>query len=185
LSGVLFFYDLLNMEQSVAIRLIEGGVHKSLPQHWADLGAGSGVFTNALATLLAEGSTIYAVDQNGAALDQIKTNANQASIVKVKKNFITDVLGVPLLNGILMANSLHYVKAKDEFVVKLKKILKLEGQLIIVEYDTLSSNQWVPYPIDFVSLTKLMKAAGFSSVEKLAEHPSQFRQGNIYSALVL
>jgi hypothetical protein len=62
-------------------------------------------------------------------------------------------------------------------------MLKPDGRLLIVEYDTLRSNQWVPYPIDFASL-KRMNATGFSSIEKLAEQPSQFRQGNIYSALV-
>ena len=172
------------MEQSVAIRLIEKGVDKSTSAHWADLGAGSGVFTEAIATLLGKGNTIYAVDQNEASLKSIKSNPDQAVILKMKLNFITDTLTLPLLDGILMANALHFVKAKDIFVTKLRKMLKPEGRLIIVEYDTLTSNQWVPYPINFSSLNELMKAAEFSSLEKLAEQPSQYRQGNIYSARV-
>ena len=173
------------MEHAVAISLIEKGVNKSSSAFWADLGAGSGVFTKALAVLLGSGNTIYAIDQSEAALDLIDENARVANIIKLNKNFIDDELGQTLLDGILMANSLHYVKAKDEFVVKLKEMIKPNGRLLLVEYDSVISNPWVPYPIDFASLTKLMKAAGFSSVEKLAEQPSQFRQGNIYSALML
>ena len=172
------------MEPSVAIRLIEKGIAKSKDTHWADLRAGSGVFTKALATVLGEGNIVYAMDENEAALNSIENISGKAVILKMKSDFIKDILNLPLLDGILMANSLHYVKSKDVFVANLRKILKPEGSLLIVEYDTLTSNQWVPYPIDFASLNALMRDTGFSSVTKLAEHPSQYRQGNMYSVLV-
>src|SRR6185369_541351 len=101
------------MEDSIAIRLIEKGVNKSNGSNWADLGAGAGTFTKALASLLGSGNTIFAVDQHVSALDGIVTKGNQAWVTKLKKNFIEDELELPLLDGVLMANSLHYVKAKD------------------------------------------------------------------------
>src|SRR6478609_2012270 len=171
------------MEESIAIRLIEKGVNKSDGSNWADLGAGAGTFTKALAALLGNGNTIYAIDQNGSALDGIVTKANQASVIKLKKNFIEDQLNLPLLDGILMANSLHYVKAKDLFLAKLNQMIKPDGRIIIVEYERRSANQWVPYPIDFISLVELIKTSGFSFVEKIGEQPSSY-QGTMYSALV-
>src|SRR6478752_8360648 len=104
------------MEESIAIRLIEKGVNKSDGSNWADLGAGAGTFTKALAALLGNGNTIYAIDQNGSALSEIKTKSKQASVVTMQKNFIEEKWNLPLLDGILMANSFHYVKEKDLFL---------------------------------------------------------------------
>ena len=171
------------MEQTVAIRLLEKGIEKTSRAVWADLGAGSGVFTKALATLLGESNMVYAVDKDEAAL-QFNLHRDLLNIKTITADFNKDELNLPPLDGILMANSLHYIKSKLSFVTKLKEMLKPQGRLVIVEYDTLAANTWVPYPIDFKSLTKLMGEAGFSSVIKLGEEPSRFRQGSIYSALV-
>lgn len=171
------------MEESIAIRLIEKGVNKSKGSNWADLGAGVGTFTKALASLLGSGNEIYAIDQNGSVLEEIVNESSRASVTRLKRNFIEDELDLPLLDGILMANSLHYVKAKNLFLVKLRKVLKPDARIIIVEYERRSANQWVPYPIDFISLVELMKASGFSTVQKIGEQPS-FYQGAMYSALV-
>ena len=58
------------------------------------------------------------------------------------------------VDGILMANALHYVRDKAAFIEKLKKYLKTSGELIIVEYDTVRQNRWIPYPITFEKLTE-------------------------------
>ncbi len=183
-AGVLFFIAIaLYMEQTVAIRLLEKGIEKTSRAVWADLGAGSGVFTKALATLLGESNMVYAVDKDEAAL-QFNLHRDLLNVKTITADFNKDELNLPPLDGILMANSLHYIKSKLSFVTKLKTMLKPQGRLVIVEYDTLAANTWVPYPIDFKSLTKLMSEAGFSSVIKLDEEPSRFRHGSIYSALV-
>ncbi len=91
---------------------------KASIQSWADLGCGSGVFTQALANLLAQGSTIYAVDRNKTSLDKIHTN-NNIRLEKLCRDFIKDQLPGNL-DGILMANSFHYVNNKNSFIKKLK-----------------------------------------------------------------
>ena len=47
--------------------LAESGVDALGPTIWADLGCGDGTFTLALASLLAPGSTIHAMDTDGSA----------------------------------------------------------------------------------------------------------------------
>jgi hypothetical protein len=47
-----------------------------------------------------------------------------------------------------------------------------------------TSNQWVPYPLDFAALKELFLSSGFSLVEKLHEQPSLFGRANLYSAVV-
>ena len=150
---------------------------------WADLGCGSGLFTNALASLLADESTIYAADKNLSSFH--KDSSLKSILIKpVELNFERTPLPFNNLDGILMANSLHYVKNKKDFFEKIKTYFKENGCFLIVEYDMETSNHWVPYPINFLSLKKLFHDIGFSFVEKISERPSAFNRGNLYSAIV-
>ncbi|HZK64914.1 MAG TPA: hypothetical protein VFC34_12260 [Puia sp.] len=83
-----------------------------------------------------------------------------------------------------MANSLHFVEDKTAFAEKLKAVLKSEGMLIVVEYDTdVPVRDWVPYPLDFLTLKALFVSVGFGKVERLSEYPSVFGR-TIYSATI-
>lgn len=150
---------------------------------WADLGCGSGLFTNALASLLEDESTIYAVDKN-LSLFHKDSSLKNTLIKPVELNFEKTSLHFDKLDGILMANSLHYVKNKNDFLEKTKTCLNLNGCFLIVEYDMETADHWVPYPISFLSLKKLFHDVGFSFVEKISERPSAFNRGNLYSAIV-
>ncbi len=59
-----------SMEQSDAVRLIGAAVPAGAAT-WADLGAGSGTFTLALASLLGPGGIVYAVDRDTDALRKL------------------------------------------------------------------------------------------------------------------
>ncbi len=83
-----------------------------------------------------------------------------------------------------MANSLHYIQNQKVFIGNTKPLLKPEGCFLVVEYDTNISNPWVPYPVSFVRLNELFKAAGFSSIRKLKEKPSRYNRSNLYSAMI-
>ncbi len=84
-----------------------------------------------------------------------------------------------------MANSFHYVKNKKELLQKLSGYVKEEHSFLIVEYDTDKPvSTWVPYPARFESLKKLFNEAGYSSVIKMNEHPSVYRSGIMYSAII-
>ncbi|MES1225815.1 MAG: class I SAM-dependent methyltransferase [Bacteroidota bacterium] len=152
-------------------------------QIWADLGCGSGLFTLALANLLQAGSTVYAVDTNTSALKKLPSN-DKVSIRPVQSDFITDQFEFSNLDGILMANSLHYVKDKSAFIGKMIKYLKSGGCFLMVEYDTDKPvSTWVPYPTSFQTLKKIFAAAGFISAQKMNERPSVYNNGKMYSAI--
>lgn len=180
-TGSLF---LCMMELKQAIQLIRTPQldHVSA-QVWADLGAGTGLFTRALAQLVGENSTIYAVDRKAADLEQIRPT-DHVTIQKVPADFIKDELSLQGLTGILMANSLHYVKDQPSFINKMKASFAGEGRFLIVEYDTDKANPWVPYPLNFISLTSLFTQAGYTTIEKINETPSRFNGNNIYAAWV-
>jgi len=152
--------------------------------NWADLGSGNGTFTLALANLLKPGSLIYAVDKDVKALDKILLPTNQVKIEKVGADFSKQEIPFKELDGIIMANSLHYIEDKLSFIAKAKTWLKSSGCFIIVEYDTNKSNQWVPWPIDFLSLDKLFRTSGFTLISKIAEQSSIFGRAKLYSAII-
>jgi len=152
--------------------------------NWADLGCGSGTFTLALASLLPNGSTIHAMDTNEQALHSIPENFGNVVIKKLKGNFVTQKLPFDELDGILMANSLHYVKDKPGFIQKIIPHLNKRGCILLVEYDTDLPNNWVPYPQSFSSLQKLFSPFGFSSVQKLNDQPSVYNRAKMYAAKI-
>jgi len=152
-------------------------------RRWADLGCGSGLFTTALANLLPPDSIIYAVDKDPSALKQIAKSPGQL-IQPVQSDFIKNQLDLKDLDGILMANSLHYVNDKPAFIHKITGYLEKTGCILIVEYNTDKPvSTWVPFPISFQTLKKLLPEAGFPDVIKIQEQPSVFNRGTLYSAI--
>ncbi|MEO5979385.1 MAG: methyltransferase domain-containing protein [Chryseolinea sp.] len=170
------------MELLTAISLIEKGVRASKVQTWADFGAGDGLFTRALSTLLYTGSTINAIDKKLSAMNSLSLYTPGIALKKIGADFETYNFGQ--LDGVLMANSLHFIKNQLKFLQRLRTILIPNGQLIIVEYDSDKSNMWVPYPMSFETLNQNVIAGGFRGATKLHDVPSRFGRTNIYSAKI-
>src|SRR5882672_4522481 len=111
------------MKPEVVLNLIEPGVERTnTKQIWADLGAGNGVFTHALSRLLVAGSMIYAVDMNSARMSSIRL-WEQVTLKMIQSDFVLGAWKTEPLNGIMMANALHFVKEKENFLKKLKERL--------------------------------------------------------------
>ena len=150
---------------------------------WADLGCGSGLFSYALANILQPGSLVYAIDKATKKRSALQNPGN--IVIKQKRlDFITDQLELTNLDGILMANSLHFAKDKTVLIKKLSKSLKENRGFLIVEYDTDNPNPWVPYPVSYLSLKKLFNDTGYNEVRKINERPSALRTASIYAAII-
>jgi len=156
---------------------------------WADLGAGSGAFTLALRELTGPDAIIYAVDKDGARLNELE----QAHLGRfgVSKNLhilaadfskpLATGRRLPTLDGVLMANSLHYFRDKEKILRHVQSLLKPNGLVLLVEYNVDSGNPWVPYPLSFETWRALAPRVGFSEPRLLAKHPSNFLR-EFYSA---
>ncbi|MEO8462114.1 MAG: methyltransferase domain-containing protein [Chloroflexota bacterium] len=85
-------------------------------------------------------------------------------------------------DGVLAANSLHFVRDRKPVLAEIRRVLRPAGRLVIVEYDADAGNPWVPYPFSFDRWRYEATAAGFEKVELLHRVPSRFL-GGIYGAV--
>src|ERR1700741_2260443 len=125
-----------------------------IPGVWADLGAGAGTFTRALANILGPGSAIYAVDQDPAAVAALERAAHVdgVRIVPILGDFAR-ALELPgaapgTLDGILLANALHFVPEPARVLQSLVRWLRPGGSVVLIEYDPRRANRWGPCPIE-------------------------------------
>jgi trans-aconitate methyltransferase len=152
-----------------AIEMLAGSEVGALgPTTWADLGCGTGTFTLALADLLAPGSVIHAMDRDSRALRKIPSSHKSVSITTHSGDFTHQMWPFDNLDGILMANSLHYVNDQATFIRALEARMTSPRRFLVVEYDTHEANRWVPY----------------SSIRLLHSRPSVYRRAALYAALV-
>ncbi len=151
---------------------------------WADFGSGSGAFTLALRELVGADAEIFSIDQDAGRLRE-QERAFQRMFPNSNVDFLradfTREMRLPPLDGIVMANALHYFKDKQPVLEHARGFLKPRGVLILVEYNVDAGNMWVPHPLSFETFQKLAPRAGFKEPRLLARAPSNFLR-EFYSA---
>jgi ubiquinone/menaquinone biosynthesis C-methylase UbiE len=152
---------------------------------WADLGAGTGAFTLALRELVGPEAEIHAVDKDAASLQTLQRayarRFGAAEGLHLLRADLSGELGLPPLDGVLMANSLHFFQDKKPVLERVRRLLKPEGVLLLVEYNVDRGNPWVPFPLSFETFAELAPKAGFRTPRLMATHPSSFLK-EFYSA---
>ncbi len=154
---------------------------------WADLGCGDGIFTLALCDILGPEVEIFAVDRDREALGNLRhrfrKRSPQARMTPLQADF-TRPLPLSPLDGMLMANALHFVPDREKMGLlhRLARQLKPGGRLIVVEYNTDRANPAVPYPLDEAIFLRLAKEAGLRDSRICARVPSTFL-GEMYAGV--
>lgn len=146
---------------------------------WADVGCGDGIFTFLLCEMLTPGSTVYAVDRDRPALERVAQRKGTLSLACELATIHADFtrlrpLHLPPLDGILLANSLHFVADKPPVLTTLASLLRPGGKLVLVEYNTRRGNSAVPFPLHESDFATLAEAAGLEQAQIVARAPSTF-----------
>ena len=151
---------------------------------WADFGAGTGTFTRALRSLLGAGRRIYAVDHDPDAIADLRTIGDDVVAIRAD-------LSMPItlperstspLQGMLLANALHFLPDAEGVLQRLVKLLEPGGRVVIVEYDRRAASRWVPYPIPSARWPELASAAGLADARVTARRKSRYA-GELYAAV--
>src|SRR5262245_17288260 len=143
-APVLHCYDASMRLRDAIDMLADSGAEALGPSIWADLGCGDGTFTLALADLLAPGSIIHAMDLDGSALRSMPSTNKGVGIITHRGDFLKQPWPFADLDGILMANSLHYVEQQAVFIRNCESQMKPQRRFLVVEYDTSAANRWGP-----------------------------------------
>jgi ubiquinone/menaquinone biosynthesis C-methylase UbiE len=170
------------MDHADHVRLIRDGVAGVGPR-WLELGAGEGAFTLALVELLGPAGEIVALDRDGAALARLREAVARragAAVTPLTGDFRDDLPKGPF-DGVLAANSLHFVTEPAAILRRAAAELRPGGRVVIVEYDADRGNPWVPHPFSAHRFPAIAAAAGLENVREIGRVPSRFL-GAIYAA---
>ncbi len=173
------------MEHADHVALIRGGV-PGPGGLWADIGAGAGAFTLALADLLGPDGKILAIDRDERALRHLATAMAARFPAVALRTIVADYtrpLDLPPLDGIVAANTLHFLPspARAAVLTRLRGYLRPGGRLILVEYNIARGNPWVPHPFTYDTWETMADRAGFGDTRLLARRPSRTLR-EIYAA---
>jgi ubiquinone/menaquinone biosynthesis C-methylase UbiE len=172
------------VDQADLVGLLRGGIDTK-GGNWADLGAGEGAFTLALADLLGPGAHITAVDRDTGALRRLGAEVGRRFPTTRVETLVADfrkTLPLAGLDGVVMANSLHFVRDKEPVLSGVKAMLRPGGRLIVVEYGSDRGNPWVPHPFTYARWERMAADAGFERTRQLGTVPSRYL-GSMYSAV--
>ncbi len=174
------------MDVRAAARLIQDAVPPG-PATWADLGAGTGTFTLALASRLGPHGRIIALDSDAAALVALRSAVKRAALgsrVEVRAGGFREPLDMPPLDGALLANALHFVPANEQadVLARVATALRPRGRLIVIDYDSRRANAWVPHPVSSRRLHELLETLGLATSTIVGSRPSLYG-GTLYVAV--
>jgi SAM-dependent methyltransferase len=143
-----------------------------------------------LVQLVGPSAEIYSIDKDRRALsDQAQSiQARFPDRAPGRTHFLVvdfrQPLNLPPLDGLVMANALHFIRDKDNVLKLLHGHLKPGGKFVLVEYNIARGTPWVPYPIAYSGWEDLATRNGFIRTQLLAARPSRTFQ-EIYSALAI
>jgi len=174
----------VGINQAELVGLLRDGVGAK-GGRWADLGAGEGAFTLALADLLGPGARITAVDRDAGSMRGLAAEMGKrfpATKLEVVVADFTHPMSLSSLDGIVMADSLHFVRDKRPVLARVHEMLRPGGSLIVVEYESDRGNPWVPHPFSYKRWVEMAAIAGFERTRLIGTVPSRFL-GSMYSAV--
>lgn len=172
------------MDHPDHVGLIRDGV-AGVGRRWLELGAGRGAFTLALADLLGPGADIVAIDRDRGDLAVLASTMSrrfpEADLTTVVGDFSRPLPVEAGFDGLLAANSLHFVRDPGAVIDSARPLLRPGARIVVVEYDSDSGNPWVPYPFSYATWQEIAARTGLLDTRLVGRVPSRFL-GAIYAA---
>jgi len=104
----------------------------------ADIGCGIGYFTIPAAGIVSSENKVFALDTSDKMLDEVKKrmSAEDISNISIIKTSEYDLkLPDESVTFALIINVLHEIEDKVQFIAEVKRILKPEGKIAIIEWE--------------------------------------------------
>lgn len=114
----------------------------------ADVGAGTGLFTLALAEAVGPEGTVHAVDVQPYFLDHVGHKARKAGLQNVELvRAEQSSVGLPAgsVDLILMVDAYHHVEQPAAYLASIHAALRPEGRLVVIDFEAIEgkSDAWM------------------------------------------
>ena len=141
----------------------------------ADLGCGSGFMTTKAAQIVGDEGKVWAVDVQKRALSEINSNIKLHGLrnTKTLRANIEKIGSLPIeensVDISLLVQVLHQSKLRKDIFEETKRITKLKGKIIIVEWrkEDIPMGTPMEYRVDRNQLLKEAESAGLQHIEDL------------------
>lgn len=137
----------------------------------ADIGAGTGLFTQLMAPKVAE---LYAVDINQKFLDHITEKCNKDGLKNVKTVLCEQTscgLEAGSVDAVLICDTYHHFEFPYKSMRSIRNALKPNGIVVLVEFDRIEgeSSEWILNHVraDRATFSKEIELAGFEEIEMI------------------
>ena len=133
----------------------------------ADIGAGGGYFSIRFAEIVGKNGKVYAIDINPEFLKFIKEYAQEKNLANIITILAKDAnldLSENILDLIFMRNVTHHLSNRVDYFANLKKYLKPDGKVAIIEHkkgSLFSFHTLFGHYLPKEKIIKEMRAAGY------------------------
>ncbi len=126
------FNDKAAAEKSQADKIVEL-LEVKQGQNIADIGSGGGFFAFKFADKLGDNGKIFCLDNNEELLSSIDRKNNQRiqTVLYDGKNILLEENSIDLF---FMRNVTHHIDNREEYFQQLKKFLKADGKIAVIDY---------------------------------------------------
>ena len=138
---------------------------------WVEFGAGFGTYILALHTFLENGWIVaLELEQKRVNfLEELVKTQGLSDVFIIRGDFYDAPLQTNSMDGILLANVLHFSSDLRDVLMEACRVLRANGVMIIVEYVVSSPLPWVPYPLPKQKLVRFLNENAFQDIHLLAE----------------
>lgn len=155
--------------------LIENGLKKGM--RFADIGCGPGFFSIPAAEIVGERGIIYAVDTQDEMLKELLKRKPPKNVKTIKSNENNIPIERGSVDFALLAFVLHEAEDRHAFLGEVKRLLKTEGSLLLLEWEKKIEDEGPPFEERIAKNdTKIViEKAGFKIQEIANQNLSQYK----------
>ena len=172
--GLLIGNDRMN-ELNPAQFLIENGLKKGMSL--ADIGCGPGFSSIPAADIVGMTGIVYAIDIHDEMLNKLKERRppKNLKIIKSKESLIP--IEDSAVDFALLVFALHEAEDKPIFLKEIKRLLKRDGSLLLLEWEKIVEDKGPPFAERLAKddTKGLIETTGFTIQGISNQNPSQYK----------
>lgn len=147
---------------------------------YADIGCGPGYFTLPVAERVRPDGRVYALDISPEMLTMCRWRARERGLDDVVVTLQNDEYRLPLddasVDGAWLANVFHELEAPRELLQEIRRILRPQGRLIVIDWKPLEMEMGPPleHRVPREAVQEALEAAGFEGLTTHEGYPYHY-----------